>query len=179
VTHCIQSNSLRLGDQLADIHLALSTSLNDELVPKLRQWRKDHYEKSRIHYKVTKEFEKEFLDAQQSWSKLLERIGECKAAYFAACKTLRSANEAERTGTSDEQRKKHVDKADVARRELESNKEKYRQAVQQATEQRTKYISGMQDVFERTQTFEKKRLDFFKTVFEEYAQILQDTLVNK
>lgn len=158
---------------MADVHGSLSTSLTDCLIPKLRQWRKDNYEKSLIHYKKTKEFEKEFLDAQKSWSKLLEKIADAKSAYYSACKTAKAADESERAATTDEQRRKFADKTEVAKREADFAKTKYAQLVNEAREQRPRYEAAMKEVFERTQAFEKKRLDFFKETFEEYAKLLE------
>jgi protein kinase C and casein kinase substrate in neurons protein len=164
---------------MADVHTTLSTSLTDGLIPKLRQWRKDHYEKSMIHYKITKDFEKDFLDAQKSWSKLLDRMAECKSAYYAACKGVKTAEDAERTATSEDQRKKYADKSDVARREVGFTKTKYQQIFQETGAQRPQYEQAMKNVFERTQQFEKKRLDFFKQVFEEYARRLEVPTIDK
>ena len=158
---------------MADVHGSLSTSLTDSLIPKLRQWRKENYEKSLIHYKKTKEFEKEFLDAQKSWSKLLEKLAEAKSAYYSACKTVKTADESERHATTDEQRRKFADKSEVAKREADSAKTKYAQMINEAREQRPRYMAAMKEVFERTQAFEKKRLDFFKETFEEYSKTLE------
>lgn len=164
---------------MADVHSTLSTSLTESLIPKLRQWRKEHYEKSLLHYKKTKEFEKEFLDAQKSWSKLMEKISECKSAYYSACKTAKITDDAERTAASEDQRKKLADKADVARREVGFAKTKYQQAVNEASEQRPRYEAAMKEVFERTQAFEKKRLDFFRDIYADYANLLETATIEK
>lgn len=158
---------------MADVHAMFSSSLTESLAPKLRQWRKDNYEKSMVHYKKTKEFEKEFIDAQKSWSKLLDKIKEYKAAYYSACKTAKLANDAERSAATEELRRKSADKAEVAKREAGFAKTKYEQSINEAREQRPRYESAMKDVFERTQAFEKKRLDFCKESFEEYSKILE------
>jgi hypothetical protein len=163
---------------MADVHAALSSSLSDSLIPKLRQWRKDNYEKSLVHYKITKEFEKEFIDVQKSWTKLLDKISEYKKAYYAACKTAKSTEDAERTSAED-QRRKLADKAEVARREVGFAKIKYEQAINEAAEQRPRYEKAMKDVFERTQAFEKKRLDFFKETFDEYSKVLETATHDK
>lgn len=173
----VWDQTVTTGEQLADIHSTLSTSLTESLIPNLRQWRKEHYEKSRLHYKQTKEFEKEFLDAQKSWSKLLEKIADCKTAYHNACKTSKLADAAERNA-SEEQRKKLADKADVARREIGFTKTKYEQAINEAREQRPNYEHAMKQVFQRTQDFERKRLNFFKETFDEYAKLLENTTIN-
>jgi len=167
-----------LGEQMADVHGILSSSLTDSLIPKLRQWRKDNYEKSVRHYKITKEFEKDFIDAQKSWAKLLDKIAEYRKAYYAACKTAKLADDAERTASED-QRKKLADKAEVARREVGFAKLKYEQAINEAREQRPHYEKAMTDVFERTQAFEKKRLDFFKETFDEYSKVLETATHDK
>lgn len=163
---------------MADVHTTLSTSLSESLVPKLRQWRKDHYEKSLLQYKKTKEFEKEFVDAQKAWSKLLDKIAEYKSAYYSACKAAKSADEAERLASAD-QRKKYADKAEVARREVGSTNAKYQQAVNEAKQQRPRYESAMKEVFEHTQAFEKKRLDFFREIFHTYSNLLETATLNK
>ena len=167
------------GEQMADVHGILSASLTESLVPKLRQWRKDNYEKSVRHYKKTKEFEKEFMDAQKSWKKLLDKINEYKSTYYSACKTAKSASDAERSAATDEQRRKYADKAEVAKREAGFAKTKYEQSINEAREQRPSYESAMKDVFERTQAFEKKRLDFCKETFDEYSKILETATVDK
>jgi len=163
---------------MADVHSTLSTSLSESLIPKLRQWRKDHYEKSLLHYKKTKEFEREFLDAQKSWSKLLDKISEYKSTYYSACKTAKLADDAEHKSSGD-QRKKLADKADLARREIDFAKTKYQQAVNETREQRPRYESAMKAVFERTQVFEKKRLDFFKETYDEYSKLLETATLDK
>jgi hypothetical protein len=167
-----------VGEQVADVHAILSASLTDSLIPKLRQWRKDNYEKSLIHYKKTKEFEKDFLDAQKSWAKLLEKIAEYKSAYYSSSKTAKLADDAERSAT-EEQRRKLADKAEVARREVGFAKIKYEQAINEAREQRPRYERAMKDVFERAQAFEKKRLDFFKDTFDEYSKFLETATLDK
>ena len=163
---------------MADVHSTLSTSLTESLIPKLRQWRKDHYEKSLRHYKKTKEFEKEFLDAKKSWSKLLDKISECKSAYHSACKVAKLANDAERASSTD-QRKKFADKADVARNEIAFTKTKYEQVINEAKEQRPHYEAAMKSVFERTQAFEKQRMNFFRETYDEYLKLLEIVILNK
>jgi hypothetical protein len=163
---------------MADVHGILSSSITDSLIPKLRQWRKDNYEKSLVHYKITKEFEKEFIDAQKSWTKLLDKISEYRKVYYTACKTAKLVDNAERAAP-EEQRKKLADKAEVARREVGFAKTKYEQAINEAIEQRPRYEKAMTDVFERTQVFEKKRLDFFKETFDEFSKILETATQDK
>ena len=166
------------GEQAAEVHSTFVTSLTESLIPKLRQWRKDHYEKSMLHYKKTKEFEKEFLDAQKSWNKLLEKISELKSAYYTACKAAKAADTAERTASED-QRRKLADKADVARREIGFTKTKYEQAINEAREQRPRYEAAMKQVFDRTQEFEGKRLRFFKETYDEYCKLLETATLEK
>ncbi|CAF3677246.1 unnamed protein product [Rotaria socialis] len=173
----VWEQAARTGDQVAEVHSTLSSSLSESLIPNLRQWRKEHYEKGLLQYKKTKEFEKEFIDAQKSWSKLLEKISECKTAYYSACKTAKSANDAEHLAST-EQRKKLADKAEVARRDVGFTKTKYQQAINEAMEQRPRYESAMQEVFQRTQEFERKRLDFFRTTYDEYAKLLETATIN-
>ncbi|CAF0922698.1 unnamed protein product [Adineta steineri] len=179
------------GEPMAYVHSTLSASLSESLIPNLRQWRKEHYERYLLHYKKTKEFERDFLDAQKSWNKLLDKISECKSMYYSACKASKLASEAENKSiyylackssklvddaeskSSGEQRKKLADKADTARREIVFTRTKYQQAINEAREQRPNYESTMKTIFERTQAFEKRRLDFFKETYDQYAKILE------
>jgi len=57
----VWDQTVTTGEQMADIHSTLSSSLTDSLIPKLRQWRKDNYEKSLIHYKKQKNLKKNLL----------------------------------------------------------------------------------------------------------------------
>lgn len=163
---------------MAEVHTTLSTSLSESLIPKLRQWRKDHYEKVLLTYKKTKEFEKDFSDAQKSWSKLLDKIAEYKGAYYSACKASKVADEAEHSASS-EQRKKLADKADLARREVGFTKTKYEQTINEALEQRPRYEAGMKQVFDRTQAFENERMNCFKEAFSEYLALSEAATLNK
>ena len=163
---------------MADAHALLSSKLLESLIPDLRQWRKDNYERSLRHYKKTKEFEKEFMNVQKSWIKLLAKISECKWNYYAACKTAKLADNAERIA-SEEQRRKLADKAEIARRDVGFTKTKYEQAINESKEQRPHYEDSMKKIFERTQTFEQERLDRFKATFKTYSEILETATIKK
>jgi hypothetical protein len=51
--------------------------------------------------------------------------------------------------------------------------------VNEAGEQRPRYELAMKDVFQRTQAFEQKRLDFFKTTFDGYSKLLEAATLDK
>ncbi|CAF4517277.1 unnamed protein product, partial [Rotaria magnacalcarata] len=71
---------------MADVHQSIASTLRDNIQPKLKQWKKDNYEKSIINYKKSIEFEKEFEQVQKPWMKLLESIQESKKAYHKTTK---------------------------------------------------------------------------------------------
>ncbi|CAF1013590.1 unnamed protein product [Didymodactylos carnosus] len=168
----VWDQTVATGEVMADIHSTLASNLSDSITPKLRQWRKDNYEKSLIHYKKTKEFEKDFDSVQKTWIKLLDKIQELKQSYYQSCKMLKHAEANERNASDDEQRRKLSDKVDVAKREVGFTRTKYQQALKDMSDQRPRYEQQMSEVFQRTQQFEKKRLDFFKETFDEYEKVL-------
>ncbi|CAF0771273.1 unnamed protein product [Didymodactylos carnosus] len=168
----VWDQTVTTGEQMADVHSTMASNLSDSIIPKLRQWRKDNYEKSLIHYKKTKEFEKDFDSVQKSWTKLLDKIQESKQSYYQACKTLKQTEINERNATDDDQRRKLADKVDVAKREVSFARTKYEQTLKDMIDQRPHYEQQMAEVFQRTQQFEKKRLDFFKETYSEYGKSL-------
>ncbi|CAF0738822.1 unnamed protein product [Rotaria sp. Silwood1] len=171
------------GEQMADIHQTIASNLNDNIQPKLKQWKKDNYEKSIINYKKSKEFEKEFEHIQKPWNKLLESIHEAKQNYYKVAKLLKQADEQKLSmpaETPTETQKQIVDNYIQLKLNVDTARTKYQQLlhdVAPGAEPRQRYEANMIEIFQRTQAFEKKRLDFFKEIFIEYIKTLQQQAV--
>ena len=167
------------GEQMADIHQTIASNLHDNIQPKLKQWKKDNYEKSIINYKKSKEFEKEFEQVQKPWNKLLESIHEAKQNYHKLAKLMKQCEQQKSTMTVEmtpDAQKQIVDRYIQVKLDVDTAKQKYQQNLRDVAagaEARQRYEANMIEVFQRTQAFEKKRLDFFKDIFTDYVKTLQ------
>ncbi|CAF1136612.1 unnamed protein product [Didymodactylos carnosus] len=179
----VWDQTVTTGEQMADIHQTIISNLNDSIVPKLRQWRKDNYEKSLIHYKKSKEYEKEFENVQKPWNKVLELVQENKRIYHDACRLLQNARQIQRNMNlqveTEEQQKAVADKLVKATIDVDNTKTRYEKILKDLQEQRQRYEANMIECFNHTQVFEKKRLDFFKEVFQEYQRTLDSSNATK
>ena len=63
------------------------------------------------------------------------------------------------------QARKHQDRRDRCRKDVESAKDKYEEALAVLHKYNNIYVDDMTEVFERTQIFEEKRLRFIKDLF--------------
>ena len=171
------------GEQMADIHQTIASNLHDNIQPKLKQWKKDNYEKSIINYKKSKEFEKEFEQVQKPWNKLLETIYEAKQSYHKAAKLLKECEKQKENMTVEmtpDVQKQIVDRYIQVKLEVDATRQKYQQTLRDVApgaEARQRYEANMIEAFQRTQAFEKKRLDFFRDIFTDYVKTLQQQAV--
>jgi hypothetical protein len=171
------------GEQMADIHQTIASNLHDNIQPKLKQWKKDNYERSIINYKKSKEFEKDFEQVQKPWNRLLESITDAKQGYFKLAKLLKQCEQQRQVmpiETPPEMQKKIVDHYVQVKLDVDAAKNKYQLSLRDVTlgaEARQRYEANMIEVFQRTQAFEKKRLDFFKDIFSDYVKTLQQQAV--
>ncbi|CAF1352661.1 unnamed protein product [Adineta steineri] len=174
------------GEQMADIHQTIASNLHDNIQPKLKQWRKDNYEKSIINYKKSKEFEKEFENVQKPWTKLLESIYEAKQNYYKLVKLSKQCEQQKCSmpvETPAETQKQIIDHYVQVNLDVDAARTKYQHLVRDVApgaEPRQRYEANMIEIFQHTQAFEKKRLDFFKDIFTDYIKTLQQqALFNK
>ncbi|CAF1187490.1 unnamed protein product [Adineta ricciae] len=171
------------GEQMADIHQTIASNLHDNIQPKLKQWKKDNYEKSFINYKKSKEFEKEFDNVQKPWSKLLESIHEAKQNYHRLSKLLKQCEQQKSSMPADvpsETQKQIVDHYIQVSLDVDTARTRYQHLLRDVApgaEARQRYEANMTEVFQHTQAFERKRLDFFKDIFTDYIKTLQQQAV--
>ncbi|UJR33504.1 hypothetical protein I4U23_020949 [Adineta vaga] len=171
------------GEQMADIHQTIASNLHDNIQPKLKQWRKDNYEKSIINYKKSKEFEKEFENVQKPWNKLLESIYEAKQNYHKLMKISKQCEHQKLSmpiETPSETQKQIVDHYIQVSLDVDTARTRYQQLLRDVApnaEPRQRYEANMIEVFQHTQAFESKRLDFVKDIFTDYIKTLQQQAV--
>ena len=174
------------GEQMADIHQTIASNLHDNIQPKLKQWKKDNYEKSIINYKKSKEFEKDFDRIQKPWSKLLESINEAKQNYYKLNKLLQQSDQRKLTISDEmpaETQKQIIDHYVQVKLDVDDARTKYEHLLREVApgaEPRQRYEANMIEVFQHTQAFECKRMEFFREIFTEYIKTLQQqALFNK
>jgi len=171
------------GEQMADIHQTIASNLHDNIQPKLKQWKKDNYEKSIINYKKSKEFEKDFEHIQKPWLKLLESINETKQNYYKLTKLLKQCDQQKLSmpaETPAETQKQIVDHYIQVKLDVDAARTKYQHLLRDVApgaEPRQRYEANMIEIFQHTQAFEKKRSDFFKDIFTDYIKTLQQQAV--
>ncbi|CAF0919669.1 unnamed protein product [Didymodactylos carnosus] len=171
------SASIVAGEQHFYTHSQIAKDLQENVLDKMTQYRKDNYGKSVLHIKKAKEFEKDFEQAQRSWLKLLQKIDDTKKLYQETKKKLKKFELADKiiqsdTGTSDEQKRKAKDQVDTLKKECTAQESKYKQLIEDMKNQRPNYEKEMTNVLNRTHDFEKKRSNFFKQMFQEYHDAL-------
>jgi len=123
-----------------------------------------------MHIKPTKDLDEEFKRAQKPWAKLYVKVDKYKRDYHAATKNLKMAETQDNSAKLDgsvpqDQRVKVAEKVERFRKEKESIKGKYMEALQELNRANPKYMDDMNEVFSRCQTFEKDRLAKFREFF--------------
>ncbi|XP_043211450.1 protein kinase C and casein kinase substrate in neurons protein 2-like isoform X1 [Amphibalanus amphitrite] len=155
------------ADQRCELHLKVRDNLMNDVHTKVKQWQKDNFHKTMIHFKEKKEFDDAFRKAQKPWAKLLVKVNKAKAEYHAACKAERTAQNQKQNASSDpslsgDALKKLADRVQKAGEEVAKTKERYDNALKDISDQNSKYIEDMTYVFNKCQEREGERLTFFK-----------------
>ncbi|XP_033115610.1 protein kinase C and casein kinase substrate in neurons protein 1-like isoform X2 [Anneissia japonica] len=156
------------ADRKCDLHLEIGSKLIQDVQSSIKAWQKENYHKKMMNgFKETIEADEAFRKAQKPWAKLYNRVQQTKKAYHVACKQEHSAanlekNALEDTTMSPDQVKKLQDKVEKCRHECEKTKDKYSKALEDITDMNARYMEDMNTHFDKTQHFEKNRLDFFK-----------------
>ncbi|CAF1070984.1 unnamed protein product [Rotaria sordida] len=155
------------ADASAEVHQTVHDELQNDIIPAIKTWQKTKYVKSMMHVKPTKDFDDEFKRAQKPWAKLYVKVDKYKRDYHTATKNLKMAETQENNSKLDgsvpsDQRAKVAEKLERCRKEKESAKSKYNEALQELNRANPKYMDDMNDVFSRCQTFEKDRLVKFR-----------------
>ncbi|CAF1663608.1 unnamed protein product [Adineta ricciae] len=120
-----------------------------------------------MHIKSTKDFDEDFKRAQKPWAKLYVKVDKYKREYHTATKNLKMAEAQENNAKLDgaipqDQRAKVAEKVERCRKEKETAKCKYTEALQELNRSNPKYMDDMNEVFTRCQVFERDRLAKFR-----------------
>ncbi len=178
---CIES--IRACEKLAEREEDLARGIQQNVIEKMTTYKNEHYGKSFIHVKAIKQFEKDFKKVQKSWLELLDKISDAKQAYHDARRKLQHAESAENViktdvGSADEQKKKAKTSVENRKTEMEHCKNKYNKLIDDMNSKQPVYEKDMFDILKKTDEFEEKRLNHFKSTFtalKEATSITNDT----
>ncbi len=170
-------DSIRASKELANTHADIVQRLQENVIDKMVNYKKENYGKSILHIKKIKEFERDFEQAQKSWIKLLDKINRAKKDYQEAHRQLKKAETAEKIidsdhGAEEEQKTKVKLSVSTYKKEFESTRSKYQQHIEEMKNSRPNYENSMKEVLDRTHAFERKRLAQFKSSFTTLHQAL-------
>lgn len=160
------------ADSVSELHTDMADRLMMEAYTSIKQWQKENYHKSMMHFKETKEFEDGFRKAQKPWGKHLGKVLTAKKDYHTACRTEKSLANQENNARGDNSvapdgLKKLQDKLRKCQQEVETSRDKYQACLNDLNSYNAKYIEDMTQIYDKCQDFEQKRIEFFKkTLFD-------------
>jgi len=159
-------DSIRASKEIANTHNEIVQRLQDNVIDKMVNFKKENYGKSILHVKKIKEFEHDFEQVQKSWIKLLDKITKAKKDYqdahqqFKKAETAAEITESDR-GAEEEQKTKLKLSVSTYKKQVDAVKSKYQQYITDMTNSRPNYENSMKEVLDRTHAFERKRLEYF------------------
>ena len=172
-------NTIRAVEKLTERNNSIVESIQHKVVDSMTSFKNEHYGKSFFHVRQIKEFDKEFKKTQKIWLECLKKISEAKQEYHDAARKLHQAKNAEDViktdvGSSEEERKK-VEHS-VKRRSGETTKFKtdYENVLKDTKSKQEKYENDMLSILQRTDVFEKERLEHFKSII---TSLKESTLI--
>jgi hypothetical protein len=170
-------DSIRASKEIANTHTDIVQRLQDNVIDKMVNFKKENYGRSILHVKKIKEFEHDFEQVQKSWIKLLDKINKAKKDYHDAHRQLKRAETAEQIidsdrGAEEEQKQKLKLSVSSYKKQAEALRSKYEQYINDMTNTRPNYENSMKEVLDRTHTFERKRLAHFQLSFTALHQSL-------
>ena len=162
--------TIRASAEISKAHKDISDRLQNDVINKMVDFKKDHYGRSVVHVKKIKEFDRDFEQVQKPWLKLLEKIDRARKEYEDAQQLLKRAETAEKIIESDhgaetDQKNKVKLSVSTHKKESEAAKNKYQQYIEEMKNTRPSYENSMKEVLDRTHEFERKRLNQFKMLF--------------
>jgi hypothetical protein len=167
------------GKRQGDLHNELNKKLN-QLANNISEWRVSNYHKAIAgQWKEVKQVEEGFSKAQKPWEKILSRCNKAKKMYYQSAQELESTKislgHLESTTSGDinlEHLSKLREKKERLEKERDKNKEKYQGLITELFLDKPRYTESMQNEFEKSQIFEKKRMEFFKETFHKMKDII-------
>ncbi|XP_781490.3 protein kinase C and casein kinase substrate in neurons protein 1 isoform X3 [Strongylocentrotus purpuratus] len=171
------------ADRKAELHAEIDQKLNADIMTSIKNWQKESYHKKMMSgFKETFETDEGFKKAQKPWAKFYTKAQTAKKAYHSAVKAEKTATLQETSANGDsaispDQVKKLHDKVEKCRQESMKTKDKYEKALDDITTYNPRYMEDMKGQFDRTQSFESHRLEFFKETLLSMQRVL-DLSVN-
>ena len=161
----------------SELHMQCRDRLMQNVNEALKKWKQENYHKGIFSWKETKEAEDGFAKAQKPWAKRLAKLMKAKKAYHTASKAAEEAAKRESEASpegekSAEKMKKLMEAAEKAKREMERCKDKYQLRLDEITAYNPQYEQDMRQEFQKCQTSEEIRLDFFKESLVNYHRCL-------
>lgn len=158
------------AEKVSELHQEVKNNLLNEDLEKVKNWQKDSYHKQMMgSFKETKEAEEGFRKAQKPWAKKLKEMEAAKKSYHMACKeekiaSTREANSKGEASVTSDQQKKLQEKLDKCKNDVQKAKEKYEKSLDELSGVTPQYMENMEVVFEQSQQFEEKRLNFLREI---------------
>jgi hypothetical protein len=167
---------LDTAENIARKHSELQFSLTDETkspIADIKLWMKQNYSKSHIHFKKRNEFLEQFKYAQKPWEDFCEELKKAEKHYHNSVKDSRKsekeANEADKNPKVKEAERLKLRKEASNKKESEAKELKqYKNKLDLAPKFQPNYLQDMKTVFERTQEFEKKRMELCKDIYKKF-----------
>jgi len=163
---------LNEAERTADLHTGIKENLMTDPYEKVKAWKKENFHSFALGgLKESKQSTDEFSRAQKQWAKLYKKVQDSKKQYFNICKEEKTAQIQESTAKSDpnfapEKLKKLQETVEKKEKDKARLMDKYESALVDLDRDQPRYMEDMERAFERCQDNEKKRLVFFKQMFE-------------
>ncbi|XP_052269071.1 protein kinase C and casein kinase substrate in neurons protein 1-like isoform X2 [Dreissena polymorpha] len=168
---------LEEANKVANLHTDMADKLVNNVIVSIKQWQKESYHKSMMHFKETKEFEDGFRKVQKPWEKKLNKVLTAKKDFHNACRNEKSTANQENnaradTAMSSDQLKKLQDKLKKCQADVETTQAKYTASLNDLNGYNAKYVEEMTEVFNSCQEFERRRIEFIKKTMFDIHQCL-------
>jgi len=161
---------IRTVEKLAEHHDVIADGIQTKVIDQMTTFKTENYGKSFFHVKKIKDFEHDFKKLQKPWLEFLDKINDAKQAYHDTKRKLRHAEGADKIiqtdlGSTDEQKKKSKGSVEKRKSETKDCQDKYQRLIDDSEKKKVTYEKEMFEILDRTDVFEKKRLEHFHSIF--------------
>lgn len=167
--------------RLASIHEECQKKL-EEVSRNVSEWKSDRYHKSLAggRWKETKKAEESFQKAQKPWARRLDRNNKAKKAFHQLARELEGLTQQLNAAESNrdyppEQLQKLREKKDKCVREKDRARERYIEELDDLHHGKKHYIEDMAREFDKCQSFERQRMEFFHNILVSFKGSLDIT----
>ena len=169
---------LQTAEKIADYHTSIQISLinkSNSPISEIKYWLKVNYAKEHIHFKKRNEFFEQFKYAQKQWAEYFKELKKTEKDYHnsvkEAVKSEQEKNKAEKNpNVKEEEKVKFRRSVEKHESEQKKSRSKYENQLKIADSFKKNYVDDMKRVFDRTQDFEKLRMEFFKKIYKQFQE---------